>query len=135
MNLNNAIGKEQFNIDGNSYTDDDLQGMKTDELETLKIRISKKISSLSIAIKEKQIDYAGEGKRTSKEWYINRKLALYINQHALTYVNSLIKKRRRAERSISDFFMNSAKSILPLQDYQLILNDAHKEKEAREGIL
>ena len=135
MTLQDAIDQDVFIIDDCQFTDVDLQGMNGDELETLKMRINKKISGISASIKEKQIDYANSGKRASKNWYMNRKLALSINQRVLTYVNFLIKKKRRGEKSISDFFMDAAKNILPSQDYELILDDAHKEMEAMEGRL
>ena len=133
MTLHDAIDQDVFNIDDTQYTDADLQAMSVDELETLKMRINKRISGLSAAIREKQIDYSNGGKRAEKDWYMNRKLALSINQRVFTYVNSLVKNRRRLERTISDYFMEQAKTVLSRTDFELILNKAQQKKENREG--
>jgi hypothetical protein len=135
MTLHDAIDKDHFIIDENQYTDFDLQEMPLDELESLKMRINKKISGISASIKGSQIDFANTGKRAPRDWYMNNKLSLSINQRVLVYINILIKKRRRSERSISDFFMDSAKSILSTQDFNFILNNAHDKMGAVEGKL
>ena len=131
--MHDAIDQGVFNIDDNQYTDADLQAMSVDELETLKVRINKRISGLSSALREKQIDYSNGGKGAEKEWYMNRKIALSINQGVFTYVNRLIKNRRRLERTISDYFMEQAKIDLTRNDFELILSKAQREKENREG--
>jgi hypothetical protein len=133
MTLRDAIDQDVFNIDDTQYTDADLQVMSADELETLKMRINKRISGLSAAIKGKQIDYSNGGKGAEKEWFMNRKIALWINQRVFDYVNFLIKNRRRLERNISDYFMEQAKTVLPRNDFELILSKAQREKEKREG--
>ena len=135
MTLHDAIDQDVFIIDDCRLTDVDLQGMNYEDLETLKMRINKKISGLSASIKEKQIDFANSGKRASKDWYMNRKLALSINQRVLNYVNVLIRLKRRSEKSIGDFFMDSAKDILPKQDYDLVLSNAQKTMGTMEGKL
>ena len=127
MNLRDAIDKDVFNIDADNYTDADFQAMSIDELETLKMRIDKIISELSIAIKEKQIEYQNGGKGFTRGWYSGHKGYLTINQHVLTYVSYLIKKRRREGRTISDHFMEQAKTFLPRNDFDNILNKALQE--------
>jgi hypothetical protein len=132
MNLHDAIDQNKFIIDDRTFTDDEIQAMNIDELETLKMRIVKKITGLSASIKEKQIEYARGGKSASKEWYMNRKLALSINQRVLIYVNSLIKKRLRKARSIGDYFMDQAKASLSREAYENILTSAHNEMQMRD---
>ena len=133
MNLNDVIDQNKFVIYGRELTDDDIQAMDIDELETLKMQINKRISGLSASIKEKQIEYANDGISASKEWYMSRKYALSINQRVLTYVNSLVRKRLRAGRSISDYFMDQAKTYLSPKEYGNILNNAHKEMGNKRG--
>jgi hypothetical protein len=132
MNLHDAIDQNKFIIDDRTFTDDEIQAMDIDALETLKMQIVKKITGLSASIKEKQIEYAHGGKSASKEWYMSRKLALSINQRVLTYINSLIKKRLRKARSIGDYFMDQAKASLPREAYENILTNAHNEMQMRE---
>jgi hypothetical protein len=132
MNLYDAIDQNKFIIDDITFTDDEIQDMDIDALETLKIQILKKITGLSAAIKEKQIEYARGGNSASKEWYMNRRLALSINQRVLIYIKSLIKKRLRKARSISDYFMDQAKVNLPREEYESILTSAHNEMKAME---
>ena len=128
MNLHDAIDQSKFIIENRTLTDDELQAMDIDDLETLKLQIVKKITGLSASI------YAQRGKSASKEWYMNRRLALSINQRVLTYVNSLIKKRHRKARSISDYFMDEAKLFLKPKEYETILRNAHREMSLlREG--
>jgi hypothetical protein len=127
MNLHDAIDQNKFIIDNLTLTDDEIQAMDIDALETLKMQIVKKINGLSASIKEKQIEYASGGKSASKEWYMSRKSALSINQRVLTYVNSLIKKRYREARTISDYFMGQAKLFLKENDYETILINAQRE--------
>ncbi len=127
MNLHDAIDQYKFIIDDKTLTDDDILAMDLDELETLKMRITKKISSISASIKEKQIEYASGGESASKKWYMSRKNALSINQRVLTYINSLIKKHLRKSRTISDHFMEQAKVLLPHEEFESILSSAHQE--------
>jgi hypothetical protein len=103
-----------------------------DTLETLKMRIVKKISGLSAAIKEKQIECDKWGTSISKEWYMSRRYALSINQRVLTYVNSLIKRHLRKARSIGDYFMDQAKASLPREEYESILTSAHSQMQAKK---
>ena len=124
MNLYDAIDQNKFIIDGKTFTDDDIQAMDIDDLETLKMRIAKKTSGISASIKEKQIEYAGGGKSAPKKWYMNRKLALSINQRVLTYVNSLIKKRLRPGKTVSDHFMEQARLLLPKDDFERVMKSA-----------
>jgi len=131
MTLKNVFDKDTFVIDGKEYTDQELQAMSLDDLETLKMLINKKVSGLSIAIKEKKMDYASGGKGASKDWTMRHMLARSINQRVLTYVNYLIKRRYDSERKISDCFMSEAKKYLRPVDYDCILTKAHKAHEER----
>jgi hypothetical protein len=133
MTLKDAFDQEIFVIDGKEYTDEDFQMMPLDGLETLRLRINKKISGLTAAISEKKMDYADGGKGASKEWMIRHKLALSINKRVLTYVKHLINKRNRGERKISDYFMDAAKSVLPRGDFENILTKAHQEMGNKGG--
>jgi hypothetical protein len=133
MNLQDAIDQNKFIIEDRTFTDNEIQAMDIDALETLKMQIVKKITGLSASIKEKQIEYAKGGKSASKEWYMSRKNALSINQRVLTYVNSLIKKRFRTSRTISDYFMNQAKALLPREEFESILSNAHQKREAENA--
>ena len=129
MTLRDAIDRDLFIIDGCQYTDAYIQRMALDDLETLKMRINKKISGLSASIKEKQIDYASGGERAAKKWYMDRRLALSINQRVLAYIKCLIKKRLREGRKISDYFMDEAKTALPPGEYDRILHNAQREMQ------
>jgi hypothetical protein len=133
MNLRDAIDQDKFIIDDRTFTDAEIQAMDIDALETLKMQITKKITGLSAALKEKQIDYASYGKGTSKEWYMKRRHALSINQRVLTYVNFLTRKRLRRERSIGDCFMNQAKVLLRQNDFDAILKNARDEMALLQG--
>ena len=135
MTLHDAIDQDKFIIDDEHYTDADFLKMRFDELATIKIRIKKKISGLSIAMKEKQFDRAYSGDKATKEWYISRRRALSINERVMTYIKYLMKVRRRTERTISECFMDQAKSILAPKDYQHILNNAHNDMEIMRGAL
>jgi hypothetical protein len=131
MNLKDAFDQDKFVIDDNEYTDEYFQAMSLDDLETIKMRIDKKISGLSAAIAEKKMDYANGGKGASKDWRMRRMSALTINQRVLKYVNYLIKKRLRSERKISDYFMEAAKTVLPRGEFEEVLSIAHQEMETK----
>jgi hypothetical protein len=133
MSLRDAIGKDVYIIEDGQFTDSDFQGMPTEDLEKLKLRVSLKISNLSTAIKAKQIDHASGGEGASKGWYINHKVALSINQRILPYINSLIKQRRRAERNIGDYFMDQAKVFLSQNEFESILKKAQLIVQADKG--
>ncbi|GHU83774.1 hypothetical protein FACS189468_9180 [Spirochaetia bacterium] len=135
MTLRDAIDKEYFYIENISYSDNDLKTMSLDELETLKMLITKKISGLSLLLKEKQADNFNE-ENVSKGWSMSRKRALYINQRVLVYVSSLMKKQRKKEtRGLCDYFMDEAKSYLKANDFEAILQNARREMDLmiREG--
>jgi hypothetical protein len=114
MTLRDAIDKDHFYIENISYSDNDLKAMPFEELETLKMQITKKINGLSLSLKEKQDDSFNGG----------RKRALYINQRVLVYVNSLMKKYSLQKLSIADYFFEHARAILPPMLFEQILNDA-----------
>jgi len=133
MTLHDAIDQDVFKIDDNEYTDADLQAMSLDDLETLRVRINKKISGISAIIKEKQIEYANGGEGWTKEQFRRHRSAMSINQRVLSYVNSLIKKHRISGRTTSDYFMEQAKAYLPLDVYDRILSRAREKTEIREG--
>jgi hypothetical protein len=114
MTLRDAIDKECFYIENISYNDNDLKAMSLDELETLRMLITKKINGLSLSLKEKQDDSFNSGK----------KRALYINKRVLDYVNSLIRKHRQQKLSIADYFFEHARAVLPSMLFEEILNAA-----------
>ena len=132
MNLKDVFDKDIFSMDGECYTDADLQSMPLDDLETLKMRITKKISIISEAIKEKQTEYFNNG-TDAKEWLIKRKRERSIKQRILTYINYLIKKQIRESRSVNDYFVDHAKIVLPKAEFESILATAHKEMKTLGG--
>ena len=131
MTLKDAFDQEKFVIDDKEYTDQDFQAMSLDDLETLKMQITKKINGLSTAIGGKKMDYANGGKGASGDWMKRHKNALTINQRVLTYVNYLIKKRHRSDRKISDYFMEAARTILAKNEFESILSIAHNEMKTK----
>jgi hypothetical protein len=123
MNLRDAIDKDQFFIENIAYADHDLKAMPLDQLETLKMQITKKINGLSLSLKEKQADNFSMG----------RKRALYINQRVLVYVNSLIKKHGQKKTSLADHFFVQAREILPPMLFEQILNEAQASAKGGAG--
>ena len=118
MTLKDAIDKDQFYIENISYSDKDLKAKSYEELETLKMQITKKISGISLSLKEKQSD------EYSSKLDMGKKRALYINQRVLVYVNFLIRKKRESKVSMSDFFVEKARVILPPDLFNRILVEA-----------
>jgi hypothetical protein len=45
----------------------------------------------------------------------------------LPFINSIIKRRRRSERSLGDHFMDKARILLPRHDFEAILKNAQTE--------
>lgn len=133
MTLKEAINKDIFIIDKDSFNDDDLNILSLEALENLKLRIHNKVDILSTAIKAKQIEYTQGGEGFSQDWYINHRRGLSINQRALMYVNMLIKSRRRSECNISEFFMDQAKIMLLPEQFDSILRRAQAEMQASHG--
>jgi hypothetical protein len=122
MTLKDAIDKDQFIIEKVCYLDDELKTMSLDELETLKMQITKKISGLSLALKE-----------TNGNFSMGKKRALYINQRVLVYVNSLIKKHGQKKTSLADHFFVQAREILPPMLFEQILNEAQASAKGGAG--
>ena len=133
MTLKDVFDQEVFVIDDIEYTDQDFQAMSLDALETIKMRINKKMNGLAAAIKEKQLDYANGGEGATKDWFMRKKSSYSINQRVLTYVKYLIKKRAKGERKISDYFMNAAKTALARDQFESILSTAQNEMELQGG--
>lgn len=135
MSLKDAIGRDIYTIDNDTFSDFDLQSMSTEALESLKLRINNLIGILSSDIKVKQIEYSNGGMGATKEWYVKHKRALSINQRVLPYINGLIKQRSKGERAISDFFMDTARAVLSQKEFEGIMAIAQREREEqREGI-
>jgi hypothetical protein len=123
MTLRDAIDKDQFIIEKVCYSDDELRAMSLDDLETLKMQITKKINGLSLLLNEKQDDSFNGG----------RKRALYINQRVLVYVNSLIKKHGQKKTSLADHFFVQARAILPPMLFEQILSEAQASANGGTG--
>lgn len=117
MTLRDTIDKDHFYIEKVSYSDKDLKTMPVDELETLKMKIQKKIDGLSLSLKEKQADSFDTN---------SRKRALYINQRVLVYVSLLIKNHRQQKKTMADYFFEHARDILPIALFDQILDEAQK---------
>ena len=133
MTLKDVFDQEVFVIDDNEYTDQDFQAMPLDDLETIRMRINKKVTGLSAAIKEKQLDYANGGEGATEDWFRRKKSSRSINNRVLSYVNYLIKKRSKGERKISDYFMDAAKTVLTRDRFEGILSMAQNKMELQEG--
>jgi|GEM_PF-3544443 len=130
MTLRDAIDKDFFYIENISYSDDDIRAMSFDELETLKMQITKKIDGLSLSLKEKQ---AENSNGLEKDWSMSRKRALYINQRVQTYVASIMRKHKERKATVQEHFVDRAQEILPPAIFQEILYKA--QKSLREGKL
>jgi hypothetical protein len=91
--------------------------------------VNLKIRSLSASIKTRQMEYASGGEVTTKEWYINHKYALNINQCVLPFINSLIKIRKKESRDLCDYFMDEAKAYLNPMEFKAILKNARHEMD------
>ena len=127
MRLSDAIGKEQFIFENQEYIHDDFTKMTAEDLTTLKARINLKVTNIANIIEEKQ-------STETKEWLKKKKYVLSLYNKIIPYINSLLKKRHKAERSIGDCFMDQARIILPLDQYEMILSNAGREHRiGREG--
>jgi hypothetical protein len=124
--LRDAIDQDIFRIDDDQFSDADFQAMSIDELETIKLRINKKISNLSAGIAKGKLEQAN-GETSSTERLMSRKAALSINERVSAYVKNLISKRIRMSKTTGDCFMRHAKATLPREVYERILNDANQE--------
>jgi len=122
MTLRDAIDKDQFLIESIAYSDSDMKAMSLDELETLKMQITKKINGLTLSLEEKPEDNFNGGK----------KRALYINRRVLEYVNSLMRKYRQQQLSIADYFFEHARAILPPMLFEQILNEAQTNMKVQK---
>jgi hypothetical protein len=127
MKLTDAIGKEQFIFEDNKYTDDDFLNMSSEELATFKARVNLKITNVSDIIEERR-------SIETKEWYKRRKYVLSLYSKMIPYINCLLKRRHKMERDLGDCFMDQARIILSIEDYEMILSNAGREyRLGREG--
>jgi hypothetical protein len=128
VKLEQAIGRPCFIIEKYRYDDESLAGMSIDELKILKTRIEMKIQILATQIKAKKIEFAEGGKGATREWYMNHKYALNINQRMFPFLADLIRQRNREERSLSDYFVDEARIYLDKEIFNNILRNAEREK-------
>jgi hypothetical protein len=128
MKLEQVIGAPYFKIEGCRYDNESLAGMSIDELKILKTRIETKVQILAAQIKAKKIEFAGGSKGATREWYINHKYALDMNQRMLPFLADLIKQRNREERSLSDYFVDEARVYLDEETFDNIMRNAEREK-------
>ena len=134
MTLRDAIDQDVYRIDDEQFTDADFQAMSIDELETMKLRISKKISGLSDAIHKWKITNDNGSEADSKERYLSLRSALSISERVAAYVKALIKQNTRMSRTTGDIFMEKAMTVLPREVYEQILRSAQGEMQTlREG--
>jgi len=128
MKLSDTIGKEQFIFEEREYTHDDFTKMTSEELTTLKARIGLKVTNISNIIEEKQ-------DTESRDWLKRKKYVLSLYNKMIPYINDLLKKRHKAERSLGDCFMDQARLLLSSEQYETVLSNAGRElRLCREGI-
>jgi hypothetical protein len=128
VKLEQAIGRSCFKIEKYRYDDESLVGMSIDELKILKTRIETKVQILAAQIKAKKIEFAEGGKGATREWYVNHKYALDMNQRMIPFLAGLIKQRNREERSLSDYFVDEARIYLDKEAFDSIMRNAEREK-------
>jgi hypothetical protein len=133
VELSDALGKDIYIIDDDRYAGRDLKAMSIEELEILKLRVNRKITGLSSAIKAKQVEYSAGGEGATKEWFVNHKYALNINQCVLPFINNLIKIRKKETRGLSEYFMDEARACLKPVEYESILQNARREMDLMKG--
>jgi len=126
MTLKDVIDKDRFYIENVSYSDHDLKTMPVDDLETLKMKITKKIKSLSLGMENNPTNNP-----YSKDLMNRQKRARYFNENVLIYVNLLIKSQRSQKKSMADYFFEQARDILPTALFDQILDEA--QKSVKEG--
>jgi len=127
MTLRNVIDKDRFFIENVSYSDKDLKAMSADELETLKMKITKKIKGLSLAMENNPTNDP-----YSKDLINRQKRARYFNENVLVYVNLLIKSQRSQKKTMTDYFFEHARDILPIALFNQILDEA--QKSVKRGV-
>jgi len=127
MTLKDAIEKDRFYIENISYSDKDLKKMSVDDLETLKMKITRKIKGLSLAMENNPTNNP-----YTKDLVNRQKRARYFNENVLVYVNLLIKSQRSQKKTVIDYFFEHARNILPTALFDQILDEA--QKSAKDGI-
>ena len=127
ISLRTAIDQDIYRIDDEQYTDADFKAMSIDELENMKLRISKKISGISSAISNKKMDGIDSGDKASREWLKSHRAALSINERVSAYVKGLISKRIRKEKSVNDYFVRHAKVVLNPELFDRLMTEARLE--------
>lgn len=133
VKIKQVIGKPYFKIDNDRYNDEALAAMPVDGLKALKTRIETKIQTLAGQIRAKKIEYAEGGEGATREWYMNHKYALNINQRILPFLADMIKQRNREERSLADYFVDEARLYLDKETYDAIMRNAMREKNLLIG--
>jgi len=126
MTLSDAIGKEIFIFDNKEYTEDDFNNLSYEELETLKARINLKITNTVDLIKQyKKIE--------DKEWLRRKQYVVSVNNKIIPFINAVIRKQKKRNRGLGDYFMDQAKLILPPEDFDSILESAGNEMRLKNG--
>ena len=129
MKLTDAIGKEVFIFENKEYKHDDFEKMLSEELATFKARINLKVSNIADIVEQKK-------DTETKDWCRRRKYVLSLYNKMIPYINSLLKKRHKAERNLGDCFMDQARLLLSSEQYEMVLSNAGREYElSREGII
>lgn len=123
MTLRDAIDRDQFYLDGVSYSDNDFKAMSIQKLETMKLLITKKLQGLYLALKENQTD---ENNPFTKDLINKQKRKKYFNENVLIYVNTLIKCQRSQKLSLAEHFMEHAREILPPVLYEQVMHEAQE---------
>lgn len=126
MTLQDAIGRDVFIFDNIEYTDKEFMNMSSEDIETFKARVNLKIFNTIDLIRQRK-------KLETVEWRRRKEYVISVNNKILPYLNAVLKQRRKTEKTISDHFMDQAKIILPVNDFEAILSCAGKEMRLREG--
>lgn len=135
MSMLDIIGITEFSIQGKVYTDAALDALSIDELEDLKIKVDAATVELGARIQARERVTPDEMERgdipveSFREWYSRSKGALAEYRRFVPYLSSLIRRRRRAAKSIESYFMDVARETMVGDDFGFILLEAKARQD------
>ncbi len=140
MSMIDIIGITEFEIQDKVYTDMDLERMTIDELEDLKIKVDAATVDLGTRVEAReqvspeQMERGEIPEEPFKVWHSRSKGILAQYRRFVPYLSSLIRRRRRAAKSIESYFMDVARDTMETEDFGFILLEAKARQEKEKNI-
>jgi hypothetical protein len=120
-------------VESGVYTPDDLENMNYEELTGVMEECEDAVRLISDQLAKAKAEKVATGKYADPDWYASAKAAMKIFERFRTRIARLRKKKKKAARPLSYFFMEAAEDMLPEGQFRALKEIAQEKQDGVKG--